>query len=138
MTLVQVSPVDENAASQGTANGAYQRNQAVSGGIIGFMNVIKSDFERTIKQTTEEERREFLSEAIRLLTRHEEDTKGEDEENGKGGSNQSSVSRILSKKSTEEDHDKDSQSSWIYDETIGESSEPDTSIMESEKKFREN
>merc|ERR1719230_2150059 len=53
--LLQVSPVDENAASQGTADGAYQGNQAASGGIIGFMNVIKSDFERTIKTVKAEE-----------------------------------------------------------------------------------
>merc|ERR1719230_1346055 len=53
--LLQVSPVDENAASQGTADGAYQGNQAASGGIIGFMNVIKSDFERTIKTVKADE-----------------------------------------------------------------------------------
>merc|ERR1719230_435842 len=53
--LLQVSPVDENAASQGTADGAYQGNQAASGGIIGLMNVIKSDFERTIKTVKAEE-----------------------------------------------------------------------------------
>merc|ERR1719230_673057 len=55
VSLVQVSPVDEAAGSQGTADGAYQGNQEKSGGIIGMMNVIKSDFERTIETTKSSE-----------------------------------------------------------------------------------
>merc|ERR1719326_1888669 len=55
VSLAQVSPVDENAASGGTADGAYQGNQAASGGILGLMAVIKSDFERTIKTTKAQE-----------------------------------------------------------------------------------
>merc|ERR1719456_614773 len=55
VSLLQVSPVDEAAGSQGTADGAYQGNQAASGGIIGMMEVIKSDFERTIKTTKDQE-----------------------------------------------------------------------------------
>lgn len=55
VSLLQVSPVDEAAGSQGTADGAYQGNQAASGGITGMMEVIKSDFERTIKTTKAQE-----------------------------------------------------------------------------------
>jgi len=55
VSLLQVSPVDEAAGSQGTADGAYQGNQAASGGIMGMMNVIKSDFERTIETTKNSE-----------------------------------------------------------------------------------
>merc|ERR550514_2435263 len=55
VSLLQVSPVDEAAGSQGTADGAYQGNQAASGGILGLMDVIKSDFERTIKTVKAQE-----------------------------------------------------------------------------------
>merc|ERR1719230_538171 len=55
VSFAQVSPVDEAQGSQGTADGAYQGNQAASGGIMGMMNVIKSDFERTIKTTKAQE-----------------------------------------------------------------------------------
>jgi len=55
VSLAQVSPVDEAQGSQGTADGAYQGNQAATGGIVGLMNVIKSDFERTIKTTKDSE-----------------------------------------------------------------------------------
>jgi len=53
--LLQVSPVDEAEGSQGTADGAYQGNQAASGGIIGMMQVIQSDFKRTIETTKSSE-----------------------------------------------------------------------------------
>merc|ERR1719456_2237539 len=55
VSLAQVSPVDEAQGSQGTADGAYQGNQAATGGILGLMDVIKSDFERTIKTTKDQE-----------------------------------------------------------------------------------
>jgi hypothetical protein len=54
--LLQVSPVDEAEGSQGTPDGAYQGNQAASGGILGMMAVIKSDFERTIATTKSQEK----------------------------------------------------------------------------------
>merc|ERR1719262_191533 len=38
-----------------TAEGDYKGNQEASKGIIGLMEVILSDFERTIEQTTEDE-----------------------------------------------------------------------------------
>merc|ERR1719456_918200 len=53
--LLQVSPVDENPASQGTADGAYKGNSAASNSIVDLMEVIKSDFERTIKTTKAQE-----------------------------------------------------------------------------------
>merc|ERR1719456_568350 len=53
--LLQVSPVDENPASQGTADGAYKGNSAASNSIVDLMEVIKSDFERTIKTTKDQE-----------------------------------------------------------------------------------
>jgi hypothetical protein len=45
--------VDEANADR--ASGAYKGNQGASGNIIGMMEVIKSDFERTIKTTKEAE-----------------------------------------------------------------------------------
>jgi len=51
--LLQVSPVDEANADR--ASGAYKGNQGAGGNIIGMMEVIKSDFERTIKTTKEAE-----------------------------------------------------------------------------------
>merc|ERR1719478_1664228 len=53
--LLQVSPVDENPASGGTADGAYKGNSAASNSIVDLMEVIKSDFERTIKTTKDQE-----------------------------------------------------------------------------------
>merc|ERR1719262_759118 len=51
--LLQVSPVDTEAPD--SASGAYKGNQGAGGNIIGMMEVIKSDFERTIKTTKEAE-----------------------------------------------------------------------------------
>jgi hypothetical protein len=52
------SPVDADMAAAGHGGihkGAYKGNQAQAGGILGMLATINSDFERTIKQTSEEE-----------------------------------------------------------------------------------
>merc|ERR1719420_1461743 len=52
------SPVDADMAEAGHGGihkGAYKGNPAAAGGILGMLATIQSDFERTIKQTTEEE-----------------------------------------------------------------------------------
>merc|ERR1719158_683808 len=48
--LLQASPVDEDTSGAGF-KGAYKGKQEASKGIIGLLEVIKSDFERTIKTT---------------------------------------------------------------------------------------
>merc|ERR1719218_140962 len=54
LSLAQ-GPADD-APDAGFANGeAYKGAQAESGGIIGMLEVIQSDFERTIKETKEAE-----------------------------------------------------------------------------------
>merc|ERR1712173_476008 len=52
--LVQASPVDEDTQGPGF-EGAYKGKQEASTGIIGMLEVIKSDFDRTIRHTTEAE-----------------------------------------------------------------------------------
>merc|ERR1712039_913639 len=49
--FVQASPVDEDTTGAGFA-GAYSGKQSESTGIIGMLEVIKTDFERTIRVTT--------------------------------------------------------------------------------------
>merc|ERR1719473_1354804 len=49
------SPVDED--NPGAASGAYKGNQAASKGIIGLLEVIKSDFEHTIETVSAEEKK---------------------------------------------------------------------------------
>jgi len=50
------SPVDTDLANAGGSHlGAYQGNQAKAGGILGMLATIKSDFERTVSETTEAE-----------------------------------------------------------------------------------
>merc|ERR1719375_2365087 len=55
--LVQsgASPIDEEGGvgAGGQAQGAYKGKQTAAEGIIGMLEVIKSDFERSIKQTSE-------------------------------------------------------------------------------------
>jgi chromosome segregation ATPase len=53
-SFVQASPVDEDTEGAGFS-GSYKGNQAGGGGIIGMLEVIKSDFERTVRKTTQEE-----------------------------------------------------------------------------------
>jgi len=52
--LIQASPVDDDTEGAGFA-GAYKGKQSESTGIIGMLEVIKADFERTIRVTTETE-----------------------------------------------------------------------------------
>merc|ERR1719399_73358 len=54
VSLVQASPVDEDAP--GVHSGAYQGNQQKAGGIFAMLDVIVSDFERTIRVVSEAER----------------------------------------------------------------------------------
>merc|ERR550537_1462050 len=57
----KASPIDEDAPDSGMG-GAYKGNQQKAGGILAMLDVIISDFERTIKVTTETEKqasREF-------------------------------------------------------------------------------
>jgi hypothetical protein len=56
--LQKQSPVDADMAEAGHGGihkGAYKGNQAAAGGILGMLATIASDFERTIKATTDEE-----------------------------------------------------------------------------------
>lgn len=54
MVFVQASPVDEDTQGAGFA-GAYKGKQEAATGIIGMLEVIKSDFDRTVRHTTEAE-----------------------------------------------------------------------------------
>jgi len=54
--LLQASPVDEN--DPGAESGAYKGSQQKSNAIFGLLEVIKSDFERTIKNTSAQEQKE--------------------------------------------------------------------------------
>merc|ERR1719159_1226084 len=52
------SPVEADMAAAGHGGihkGAYKGNQAAAGGILGMLATIQSDFERTIKTTTDAE-----------------------------------------------------------------------------------
>merc|ERR1719297_351368 len=52
--LAQASPVDEDTQGPGF-EGAYKGKQEASTGIIGMLEVIKSDFDRTVRHTTHAE-----------------------------------------------------------------------------------
>jgi len=54
--LLQASPVDED--DPGAASGAYKGKQSSAKGVIGLLEVIVSDFERTIKNTRTQEEQE--------------------------------------------------------------------------------
>merc|ERR1719262_1611970 len=55
--LLQVSPIDEDEANPGAPpGGAYKGNQEQGAGIIAMLEVIKSDFERSIKNTSAAEK----------------------------------------------------------------------------------
>merc|ERR1719207_301552 len=57
-SLIQESPVSADMASEGVAGGevgAYAGNQEAGEGIIGMLEVIKSDFERTLETTETQE-----------------------------------------------------------------------------------
>merc|ERR1719359_2756048 len=67
LVQMQASPVQGPA---GSAGGAYKGNQAKGGGILAMLEVIISDFERTIKVTTKSEK-----EAAKEFTKFERTTK---------------------------------------------------------------
>merc|ERR1719420_1982723 len=60
-SFAQASPVDEDMAAAGTGGfaGAYQGNQAQGTGIIGILETIKSDFERTVSETEAAEKTSY-------------------------------------------------------------------------------
>eukprot|EP00928_Gymnodinium_smaydae_P039284 TRINITY_DN2685_c0_g3_i1.p1 TRINITY_DN2685_c0_g3~~TRINITY_DN2685_c0_g3_i1.p1 ORF type:complete len:755 (-),score=204.24 TRINITY_DN2685_c0_g3_i1:65-2329(-) len=73
LSLAQRGPA-EDAPSAGFDNGeAYKGSQGEAGGIIGMMEVIQSDFERTISETAKEEAKavqahlEFMTETGKSL-----------------------------------------------------------------------
>jgi hypothetical protein len=51
----KASPIDEGEGTGELAGGSYQGKQKQAEGIIGMLEVIKSDFERSVKQTTDAE-----------------------------------------------------------------------------------
>jgi len=53
-SFMQASPVDEDTQGPGF-EGSYKGKQEASTGIIGMLEVIKSDFDRTVRHTTESE-----------------------------------------------------------------------------------
>merc|ERR1719463_885770 len=67
LVQLQASPVQGPA---GSAGGAYKGNQAKGGGIMAMLEVIISDFERTIKVTTKSEK-----EAAKAFTKFDRATK---------------------------------------------------------------
>merc|ERR1719171_1434942 len=68
-----VSPIDEKGGvgAGGQAQGAYKGQQTAAEGIIGMLEVIKSDFERSIKQTSEAD-----AEAHRAFIQFDRQSKG--------------------------------------------------------------
>jgi len=93
LSLAQKGPLDD-APDAGFDNGeAYQGAGAESGGIIGMMEVIQSDFQRTIDETQSNEKKakqeflEFMTETGKSLaekkmaSKEKQSLKGETEEN---------------------------------------------------------
>merc|ERR1719387_2086743 len=93
LSLAQRGPLDD-APDAGFDNGeAYQGAGAESGGIIGMMEVIQSDFQRTIDETQSNEKKakqeflEFMTETGKSLaekkmaSKEKQSLKGETEEN---------------------------------------------------------
>jgi len=56
VSLAQASPVDEDTSGPGF-NAPYKGNQQQSAGIIGLLEVIQSDFERTLTTTASDEKK---------------------------------------------------------------------------------
>jgi DNA repair exonuclease SbcCD ATPase subunit len=77
LSLAQ-GPLDDAPDAAFKIGEAYKGAQADSGGIIGMMEVIQSDFKRTIKQTTEDEKKaeedhlEFMTATGMTLAEKEE------------------------------------------------------------------
>merc|ERR1719191_149348 len=67
VSLVQASPVQGPDSGMG---GAYKGNQQKAGGILAMLEVIISDFERTIKVTTKLEK-----DAHKVFTKFDRETK---------------------------------------------------------------
>merc|ERR1719443_1627127 len=62
-SFIQASPVDEDTAGAGFS-GSYSGKQGAMGAVFSLLETIVSDFERTIKKTTESEEaahREFVA-----------------------------------------------------------------------------
>merc|ERR550537_248501 len=76
LSLAQ-GPLDDAPDAGFKIGEAYKGAQAESGGIIGMLEVIQSDFERTIKETTEAEKQaeqdhlEFMTESGKALAERE-------------------------------------------------------------------
>merc|ERR1719326_2358749 len=68
LAQVKASPVAEDAPGSGQA-GVYKGNQAKGGGILAMLEVITSDFERTIKVTMKAERTTKASIASKETTK---------------------------------------------------------------------
>mmetsp|Transcript_76574 Transcript_76574/g.164197 ORF Transcript_76574/g.164197 Transcript_76574/m.164197 type:complete len:739 (-) Transcript_76574:184-2400(-) len=62
--LTQASPIDEDTAGAGFS-GAYRGKQSGSKGIIGILEVIKTDFERTVR-TTEAAEKQAAEEFVKF------------------------------------------------------------------------
>jgi predicted nucleic acid-binding Zn-ribbon protein len=109
VSLLQSSsrgPVDDDFAKFSKKKDANKGNQAASGGILGMMAVIKSDFERTIKVTTDAEygaAREFAK--FHTATKASISSK-ETEKGQKEGTHQSTEAEIVDSMQDLESHQK--------------------------------
>jgi len=55
LTQTSASPIDEDTDGPGFS-GSYKGNQNRAGGVVGMLEVIQSDFDRTVRHTTQEEK----------------------------------------------------------------------------------